>query len=263
MNNENLKLIVKEKYASIAVSNSSCGCCGDVSPEILAYSKMNDDYTSLDGYNSDADLQLGCGVPTEFANISVGDIVLDLGSGAGNDVFVCRRIVGDSGKIIGLDMTQEMIDLANKNKAKSGYENIDFILGEIENIPLNDSMIDVIVSNCVLNLVPDKKKAFSEMYRVLKPNAHFCVSDIVLQGILPEKLKKVAEMYAGCVSGAIQYKEYLDLLSEVGFKNVTVKKEKKIVLPDETFLMYLTQEELLDLKKSENALFSITVYGEK
>ena len=200
---DEIKQVVKEKYSEIAVQKKQgCGCgCG--SSKVVDYSIIGDDYSNIEGYVADADLGLGCGVPTEFAGIKKGDIVVDLGSGAGNDVFVSRAIVGDEGKVIGLDFTQEMIDKSNENKAKTGYKNVEFHLGEIESMPLEDNIVDVVVSNCVLNLVPDKKKAFSEIYRILKPGAHFCVSDIVIKGELNPELRKSATMYAGCVAGAL------------------------------------------------------------
>ncbi len=194
---------------------------------------MQDEYNNLDGYVADADLGLGCGLPTEYAGIKKGDTVVDLGSGAGNDVFVARAIVGDEGKVIGLDMTEEMIEKANLNKAKLGFKNVEFHLGDIEQMPFENNIADVVVSNCVLNLVPDKRKAFSEIYRVLKPGAHFCVSDIVIKGELPAGLKKSAEMYAGCVAGALQQDDYLGIIKETGFRNVEVKKTKVIELPDD------------------------------
>ena len=176
----------------------------------------------------EADLGLGCGLPTEYAGIEKGNVVIDLGSGAGNDVFVARALVGDEGKVIGIDFTNEMLIKANTNLQKLGFKNIEFKLGEIESMPLDDNFADVVVSNCVLNLVPDKQKAFNEINRILKPGAHFCVSDIVLKGQLPSELKKSAEMYAGCVAGAVQQELYLDIIKHAGFSNVEVKKPKQL-----------------------------------
>ncbi|MCH7517144.1 MAG: arsenite methyltransferase [Bacteroidetes bacterium] len=263
--NEKLKQMVKEKYGEIAESGSSCcgpTCCGPKS-KVVDYSIMQDDYTNLDGYVADADLGLGCGLPTEFAGIKEGDTVVDLGSGAGNDVFVARAIVGEKGKVIGLDFTQEMIDKANENKEKVGFTNVEFKLGGIEDIPLENDTADVVVSNCVLNLVPDKEKAFAEMYRIIKPNGHFCVSDIVLKGELPDELKKSAEMYAGCVSGAIQQADYLEIINNAGFKNVEIKKTKVIELPDDILKNYLSDEEMNIFKENKIGIFSITVVGYK
>jgi arsenite methyltransferase len=230
---EDLKKIVQDKYAEIVTKDSSC--CGPAcgcGPE-MDYSAFSLDYTKMDGYVADADLQLGCGIPTEFANIKAGDTVVDLGSGAGNDVFVARQLAGENGKVIGIDMTPEMLERANENKVKLGLENVEFKLGDIENLPLENDISDVVVSNCVLNLVPDKEKAFNEIHRILKPGAHFCVSDIVLEGEIPEVLKKSAEMYAGCVSGALQKDDYLGIIEKGGFKNIEVKKSREIVLPKE------------------------------
>ncbi len=263
---DEIKKVVKEKYGEIAKSNSSCcgptSCCGTDS-KVDDYSIMKDDYTKLEGYVADADLGLGCGLPTEFAGIKNGDTVVDLGSGAGNDVFVARAIVGEEGKVIGLDFTQEMIDKANENKEKVGFANVEFKLGEIEDMPLDNDTADVIVSNCVLNLVPDKVKAFAEMYRVTKPGGHFCVSDIVLKGELPAQLKKSAEMYAGCVAGAIQQDEYLGIIEQAGFKNVEIKKTKVIELPDNILEEYLSSEGMKIYKESKIGIFSITVVGYK
>jgi len=263
---KNIKEIVKEKYGEIAKSSTSCcgpsSCCGS-SNEIVGYTVMNDEYAHLDGYVAEADLGLGCGLPTEFAGIKNGDTVVDLGSGAGNDVFVARALVGDEGKVIGIDMTEEMIEKAYKNNTKLGYKNVEFRFGDIEAMHLEDNIADVIVSNCVLNLVPDKHKAFSEMYRILKPGAHFCVSDIVVKGELHPELKKSAEMYAGCVTGAIQQEDYIGLIKQAGFTNIEIKKTKTIELPDEVLLQYLNAEQLKEFKESHVGIFSITVVGYK
>jgi ubiquinone/menaquinone biosynthesis C-methylase UbiE len=263
-----LKQVVKEKYGEIAKASKSSGCCGPTccggeESKIVGYTVMQDDYHHLDGYVSDADLGLGCGLPTEHAGIKKGDTVVDLGSGAGNDVFVARAIVGDEGKVIGLDMTEEMVDKANLNKTKLGYKNVEFHLGDIEDMPFENNLADVVVSNCVLNLVPDKQKAFSEIYRVLKLGAHFCVSDIVIKGELPVGLKKSAEMYAGCVAGALQQDEYLGIIKEAGFKNIEIKKTKVIELPDEVLREYLSDSEIENFKKQNVGIFSITVVGYK
>jgi arsenite methyltransferase len=259
--NEQLKSIVKEKYGDIArQSSQGCGCGCDCSDD---FSFFNDVYAQQTGYYAEADLGLGCGIPTQHAQIKEGDIVLDLGSGAGNDVFVARSLVGDSGKVIGVDMTHEMIEKARQNQAKLSYQNVEFRFGDIEDLPVADNEVDVIVSNCVLNLVPDKAKAFKEMYRVLKPGGHFCVSDIVLNGELPERLKSIAEMYAGCVTGAIQENDYLQMLQAEGFVGVVVKEDRKIVLSDEVLEKYLTCEEIETYRNASSHIDSITVYGKK
>jgi arsenite methyltransferase len=259
--NEQLKSIVKEKYGDIAQQSSQgCGCSCDCSDD---FTYFNEDYAQQEGYYAEADLGLGCGIPTQHAQIKEGDTVLDLGSGAGNDVFVARSLVGDSGKVIGVDMTEEMIEKARQNQTKLGYQNVEFRFGEIEDLPVADKEVDVIVSNCVLNLVPDKARAFKEMYRVLKPGGHFCVSDIVLNGELPEKLKSVAEMYAGCVTGAIQKNDYLQMLQAEGFVDVAVKEDRQTVLSDEVLEKYLTREEIETYRNTSTRIDSITVYGEK
>lgn len=266
-NEKEIKEMVKEKYGQIAKQSTSCcgpsSCCGTTDNKIVGYTVMQDEYDHLDGYVADANLGLGCGLPTEFAGIKKGDVVVDLGSGAGNDVFVARALVGDEGKVIGIDMTQEMIDKARLNNSKLGYKNVEFYLGEIEAMPLENSIADVVVSNCVLNLVPNKQKAFKEIYRILKTDGHFCVSDIVLKGELPANLKKSAMMYAGCVAGAIQQDEYLKIIEDTGFKNTEIKKIKVIDLPDEILKDYLSDEEIASFRENKIGIFSITVVSEK
>lgn len=265
---EEIKSVVKEKYSEIAKSNSTGGCCGTKDSSCCGdkasdFVMIGDDYKSIEGYVADADLGLGCGVPTELAGIKKGDTVVDLGSGAGNDVFVTRAIVGDEGKVIGVDFTEVMIEKANLNNEKLGYKNVEFKLGDIEALPLEDNIADVIISNCVLNLVPDKVKAFKEMFRTIKPGGHFCVSDIVIQGTMPEELKNSAAMYAGCVSGAIQQEEYLDIIKQSGFKKIEIKKSKRITLPDNLLKTYLTEEGIKNYKEELTGIISITVVGYK
>jgi SAM-dependent methyltransferase len=263
---EQLKQLVKEKYGQIAEQSKTTNetsCCGATGCGTIDYSVMADDYTQLEGYVANADLGLGCGLPTEFAQIKAGDTVVDLGSGAGNDAFVARSIVGETGKVIGIDFTDKMIEKARANAKALNFTNVEFRQGDIENMPLAGNSADVVVSNCVLNLVPDKKLAFAETFRVLKKGGHFSVSDIVLAGDLPEGLQKNAEMYAGCVSGAIQKDEYVKIIKEAGFTNITLQKEKRISLPDEILKEYLTPEAMADFKTGSTGIFSITVYAEK
>jgi SAM-dependent methyltransferase len=264
---ENIKDIIREKYSAIVNESkdkngqSCCGagsCCSSVD-----YSVFSENYDEIDGYNPDADLRLGCGLPTEYAGINQGDTVLDLGSGAGNDCFIARALVGDEGYVAGIDFTEAMVEKARENTRKLGFSNVDFILGDIEDIPVRFGVVDVVISNCVLNLVPDKPKAFSEIYRVLKQGGHFCISDVVLQGGLPSGLKEDAAMYAGCVSGALPREEYLGIIAEAGFVSVEVKKAKKIELPDELLLNYISSRELEKFKTGETGIFSITVIGTK
>jgi SAM-dependent methyltransferase len=224
---------------------------------------MAEDYSTMQGYVADADLGLGCGLPTEFALIKEGDTVVDLGSGAGNDAFIARSVVGENGKVIGIDMTEKMIGKARLNTSKMNFKNVEFRLGDIEDIPLKDNLAEVVVSNCVLNLVPDKQKAFAETFRILKQGGHFSVSDIVLVGELPEGLKKSAEMYAGCVSGAIQKHEYLEIIREAGFVHVQIQEEKRITVPEEILDQYLTETEKARCLDSQPGIFSLTVYAEK
>lgn len=264
---DQIKEIVKEKYGQIVDqsrdqnASSCCGAgCGCATSDTAI---MAEDYSKLAGYVPDADLGLGCGLPTEFALINEGNTVVDLGSGAGNDAFVARSITGPRGKVIGIDMTEKMIDKARTNAEKLGFNNVEFRLGDIENMPLNSALADVVVSNCVLNLVPDKVRAFEEVYRVLKPGGHFSVSDIVLEGDLPEGFRTSAEMYAGCVSGAIQKDEYLKIIKTTGFEDIIVQKERQITLPDEILSVYLSPSEVEKYKTSKFGIYSITVYAEK
>jgi SAM-dependent methyltransferase len=224
---------------------------------------MADDYKDLKGYNPEADLGLGCGLPTQFAKIKKGDVVIDLGSGAGNDCFIARSETGETGKVIGIDMTEAMINRARVNTEKLNYHNIEFRLGEIEFLPVSNNTADVIVSNCVLNLVPDKRKAFQEIHRVLKPGGHFSISDIVLTGKLPEKVMQTAELYAGCVSGGIPKDEYMSIIKELGFENITIQKEKRVTVPDDVLANYLSADEINQYKESGAGVFSITVYADK
>lgn len=265
-NADELKQIVKDKYSEIALQSkekNETSCCGVGGCATVDYAVFSENYSRLEGYNPDADLGLGCGLPTEFAKMKEGDFVVDLGSGAGNDCFVARAIVGATGNVVGIDMTEAMIEKARGNADQLGFNNVEFRLGEIEKIPITANRADVVVSNCVLNLVPDKRKAFSEIFRILKKGGHFSISDVVLVGALPKGLQQDAEMYAGCVSGAIQKQEYLDLIIEAGFVNVTVQKEKAITIPEEILGKYMSSDEISEYKKGASGIFSITVYAEK
>lgn len=264
--NTDLKELVRTKYGEIAEQSkdtNAASCCGVGGCSTVDYTIFAQDYSNLQGYVADADLGLGCGVPTEFAQIKPGDTVIDLGSGAGNDAFVARAITGEGGKVIGVDMTPAMIDKAREHADKLGFNNVEFRLGDIEALPIAANRADVIISNCVLNLVPNKRTAFAEMYRVLKPGGHFSVSDIVLRGELPDALRHDAEMYAGCVSGAIQESDYLGLLRDVGFADVTVQKANVITLPDDILSQYLTSDEITAMRDGGTGIVSVTVYGMK
>ncbi len=265
---EAIKEFVKQKYAAIAEQSqtqNASSCCGATSScgADEVYNIMSDDYTNMEGYNPDADLGLGCGLPTEFAKIEAGDTVIDLGSGAGNDAFIARKIVGENGKVLGVDFTEAMVNKARANAEKLNFNNVEFRLGDIDDMPVTSNYADVIVSNCVLNLVPNKHKVISEIHRVLKPGGHFSISDIVLEGELPAKWKEVAELYAGCVSGAIQKQVYLEMIEAAGFRNVVLQKDKAIIIPDSILANYLDEGEIAAYKNGKTKITSITVFAEK
>lgn len=263
---EEVKEMVRRKYSEIAgkgKDENAQSCCGATSCSGEVYNIMADDYSSLQGYNADADLGLGCGLPTSYAGIRKGDTVIDLGSGAGNDCFVARHECGEEGKVIGIDFTEAMVDKARANADKLGFNNVEFRLGDIEKIPVADNRADVIVSNCVLNLVPDKAAVFREMFRVLKPGGHFSISDIVINGELPDSWRGVAELYAGCVSGAIQKDRYIARAGEAGFTDLRIQKEKAIHIPDDILMAHLSAEQVKAFRSSGTGIFSITLYGKK
>jgi len=261
-----LKEIVRQKYSEIALQEKETNmssCCGAGGCSTEVYNIMSDDYSTLEGYNADADLGLGCGLPTQFARIKEGDLVVDLGSGAGNDCFIARHETGATGKVIGIDFTNAMIEKARKNAEARGFNNVEFRQGDIEQMPITSNVADVVVSNCVLNLVPNKHAVFQEIYRVLKPGGHFSISDVVLVGALPNALKETAEMYAGCVSGAIQKQVYLELINANGFDNITIQKEKPIYIPDDILINHLSAEEIAGFRAGGIGIFSITVFAQK
>ncbi len=267
MKTEKMKTAIKESYGNIAKNNTQVGCCstesGCCGTEEFGTS-MAENYEHIEGYEKDADLSLGCGLPTEIANIKKGDTVIDLGSGAGNDAFIARRIVGETGKVIGIDITPEMVIKALQNNQKLGYQNVEFILGNIENLQnIVSTPSDVVISNCVMNLIPNKKKAFSEIFRILKTGGHFCISDIVYIGSLPNKILEAAELYVGCMAGASEKGTYLGMIKSAGFKNIQIKKERKIALPDELLLAYVTPQELVECKHSGSGMYSVTIYADK
>ncbi|WP_461140625.1 arsenite methyltransferase [Spirosoma pomorum] len=274
---DQIKEVVRQKYGAIA-ERSPAGrspaeqpqagnCCGpDTSANVPIV--MAQEYDALTGYVAEADLGLGCGLPTQFAQIKPGNVVVDLGSGAGNDCFVARAEAGETGRVIGLDMTQAMIDRARQNARALGFTNVEFVHGDIEDMPLPENVADVAVSNCVMNLVPNKHKAFTETYRILKPGGYFSISDIVLKGDLPQGLQHDAEMYVGCVSGAIQKEAYLQLVEDAGFSSIIVQKEREINLPDEVLQNYLSSDEITHYRQQEKGhpaggIYSITVYAQK
>ena len=266
--NEDIKEMVKQKYGAIAGQSkeqnqssccgSTCGCSSEVE-----FSVMAEDYSKLPGYAPEADLALGCGLPTAFAQIKAGDTVVDLGSGAGNDCFIARSAAGETGRVIGVDMTKEMIVAARKNALKLGYSNVEFRLGDIEALPIENNKADVVVSNCVMNLVPDKQKAFAETIRILKSGGHFSISDIVLKGELPEGVRRDAALYAGCISGALQKEEYIRVIKDAGFTDIIVQKERKIDVPEEILRRHLTDTQLKEFQQQHVGIFSVTVFAQK
>jgi SAM-dependent methyltransferase len=283
---QRLKELVREKYAQIAreapkpgdppalrtsspccsPAASPCCCAPAAEPSASTYysedvAGIKEAYGKLDGHMDEADLGLGCGLPTEHAGLAPGQTVVDLGSGAGNDVFIARSVVGDTGRVIGIDMTPEMIGKARANAERRGFKNVEFRLGDIEALPVDAAAADVVVSNCVLNLVPDKRLAFAEIFRILKPGGRFCVSDIVLRGELPAKLQEVAELYVGCVAGALDAEEYLAIIHDMGFTGIDIKVAKRLDLPDEYILKHIGAEELAAYRASGAAVLSITVVG--
>jgi len=257
---------VRAKYAAIARGEEGCcepdagSCCGDAE-DGASVNMIGEGYDTVEGYVADADLKLGCGVPTDHAGLEPGQTVVDLGSGAGLDAFVARRVVGESGRVIGVDFAPEMVEKARSNAQKLGVENVDFVEGDIEDLPLDAEIADVVLSNCVLNLVPDKERAFAEMQRVLRPGGHFCISDVVSDGTLPDAVRRSAELYAGCVAGAIEESEYLDLLDAVGFEEVEVPSRRRIDLPEEALPDTLTDADRAAM--DEGGLWSVTVRGRR
>lgn len=261
-NEQQIKEMVKQKYNDLALAGreSEGGCC---CRKKQVYTIMSDSYQQMPGYHPDADLGLGCGLPTAFAQIRPGDTVIDLGSGAGNDCFVARAETGPKGKVIGIDFSPAMIAKAIANAQNRGLTNVEFVQSDIEHTPLPDQTADVIISNCVLNLVPNKQAVFAEIYRLLKPGGHFSISDIVLTGELPPRLKSAAEMYAGCVASAINKEEYLHYIRQAGFTELTIQREKPIIVPEEILAQHLTPEECADYQTRPTVIFSLSVYGQR
>ena len=263
---EELKELVRQKYSEIALQDkdtNQASCCGAGGCSTEVYNIMTDDYTNIAGYKAEADLGLGCGLPTQYAGIKSGDTVIDLGSGAGNDCFVARSETGETGKVIGIDFTPAMVEKARANAETLGFNNVEFRQGDIEKMPVTSNVADVIVSNCVLNLVPNKDGVFKEIYRVLKPGGHFSISDVVLIGDLPEALRSAAEMYAGCVSGAVAKDVYLDLIKTNGFDSIKVQKEKQIHIPADILKNYLDEAAISEFNSGSSGIFSITVSAQK
>jgi SAM-dependent methyltransferase len=258
------RALVRARYGAIARGGESCcgpaACgCDEMAPDGL--NVIGDAYAGVAGRLAEADLSLGCGVPTRHAALRPGETVLDLGSGAGNDAFIARHEVGAEGRVLGVDMTPEMIAKARGNAAKLGYANVEFREGAIERLPVESGSVDVVISNCVLNLVPDKGRAFAEMFRVLRPGGRFCVSDIVATGELPAAVREVAALHVGCVAGAMAEARYLGLLERTGFRDVRVAETKPIPLSDEVLGAYMSAADLAAFRASGIMLKSVTVLG--
>lgn len=265
-----MKEKIKETYAEIVRGEvqDAPACCTPIPGSSCCnpsekQNGFSEDYSKMEGYVSDADFGLGCGIPVAEAQLKKGQTVLDLGSGAGNDVFVARQLVGDTGRVYGIDMTPAMVERANANKRKLGFENVEFLLADIESIPESIPPVDVVISNCVLNLVSDKAATYRGIYHVLKPGGHFTISDVVLSGSLPDRMRGIAELYAGCIAGALEKKTYLDTIKAGGFEQIRVVSEKQIYLPDSFLLQFMEMPELLEFRNSGVQVLSITVYGKK
>ncbi len=271
---EKIKKIVRENYANIAISNSCCcsqtvSCCGqtDIKDEISLNIGYNQE--DINKVPQGSNLGLGCGNPVALASLKKGEIVLDLGSGAGFDCFLASDKVGSEGIVIGVDMTPEMVEKARKNSQEGGYKNVEFRLGEIENLPVEDSSIDVIISNCVINLSPKKERVFREALRVLKPGGRIMVSDIVLKKKLPDFIKNNMKAYVSCISGAVIKDDYLKAIKKAGFTDIKVIDEAKFpvkyIASDNTSAILkddlnLSEDQIKDLKDS---ILSIKVYALK
>jgi len=275
MKDEKIKKIVREAYAKVAKEETSC--CAAKSAPCSCSTPTSEKISKKIGYSEEdinsvpegANLGLGCGNPVALASLKKGETVLDLGSGAGFDCFLAASRVGKKGKVIGVDMTPEMIDKARENARKGKYQNVEFRLGEIENLPVADGTIDVVISNCVINLSPDKKRVFEEAFRVLKPNGRLMVSDIVLSKELPEIIKKNVQAYIGCLSGAEMKSKYLKMIEDAGFQEVKVIEEN--FFPIENMVNDPTAQAIVktaeipaqEIKKIANTVASMKVSGVK
>ncbi|BCX17936.1 MAG: arsenite S-adenosylmethyltransferase [Geminicoccaceae bacterium] len=256
---------VRAKYAAIArAAGQGCcgpraeGCCADGSLDMIGEA-----YREVAGHVAEADLGLGCGVPTRHAALRPGETVLDLGCGAGNDCFVARHEVGETGRVLGVDMTPEMIAKARANAEKLGFANVEFRLGEIEHLPVESGTIDCVISNCVLNLVPDKARAFAEIARVLKPGGRLCVSDIVATGPLPEAVRDAAGLYVGCIAGALPQDAYLALVAAAGLDEVRIAEARPIPLPDSALAPHLDAAAIAAFRESGVELRSVTLLARR
>lgn len=263
-----MKELVKQRYNELAVMDKeSVSCCcnplAPATPSKKVFTIMSEDYSQLKGYEPDADLGVGCGLPTQYARIQKGDTIVDLGSGAGNDCFVAREETGETGRVIGIDFAPQMIARAGVNAAKRGFVNVEFLEGDIENMPLPDKTADVVVSNCVLNLLPHKDIIFKEIYRVLKPGGHFCISDVVLNGYFPKEFTGNAAMYAGCIASAIQREDYLGEIEKANFVDIKVERTKTVEIPDDVLAEHLDKTTIEKYKAGNVGIYSITVTGKR
>lgn len=263
-----LKELVKQRYNDLALaSEEKQSCCCNPSapaePSKKVYTIMSEDYSNLKGYEPDADLGVGCGLPTQYANIKKGEVVVDLGSGAGNDCFIAREETGETGRVIGIDFAPKMLEKARINAIKRGYTNVEFLEGDIDSMPLPDKIADVVVSNCVLNLLPEKVKIFKEIYRVLKPNGHFCISDVVLNGHFPKEFTDNAAMYAGCIASAIQQEDYLGEIEKANFTEIKIERTKNVIIPDDVLEEHLDAPTIEKYKAGNVGIYSITVTGKR
>lgn len=256
---EKIKKVVREGYAKIAKQEGDCSCCG--SAELTQHISRKIGYTEeeLKAVPEGANLGLGCGNPVALASLKEGEIVLDLGSGGGFDCFLAAQRVSKKGKVIGVDMTPEMIEKARENAKKGGYENVEFILGEIENLPVADNYVDVVISNCVINLSRDKSRVFAEAYRVLKPGGRLMISDIVLLKELPDFIKNSIEAYIGCLSGAIMKNEYIKIIKEAGFEDVRIIDETCFPIGCMANLKIPSEK----IREIANKVISVKVFGVK
>ncbi|MDD4162723.1 MAG: arsenite methyltransferase [Methanothrix sp.] len=271
MEDTELKNAVRESYSRVAKNATSCcssGCCGSAKPESIS-KKIGYTQEQIEAVPAGSNLGLGCGNPIAFASLKEGDTVLDLGSGAGFDCFLASKFVGPKGKVIGVDMTAEMVARAKANANQGGYSNVEFRSGEIEALPVEDNSVDVIISNCVINLVPDKEKAFREAFRVLKPGGRLMVSDIVLLKGLPDFVKQSIEAYVGCIAGALRKDKYLDAVRSAGFKDVSIMQEAIFPLdcmtndPTGQAILKSLEGSAEEIKKVEGSISSVKVSGFK
>ncbi len=269
---DELRRAVRDKYAAIAATRPAVGQgpsgCGSGEQVSLAgisqlYSMVGESYAGIEGHEVAADLGLGCGIPTRLAALAAGETVVDLGSGAGNDAFVARAAVGAEGRVIGLDFTDEMIASARSIAAERGFDNVEFVHGEIEAMPLAGDIADIVISNCVLNLVPDKRRAFEEMFRIIRPGGRFCVSDVVVDGPFLPGVRESLEAYVGCIGGAIERELYLELLGEAGFVEIEIAAEHRIAPPREILSKAFDRATIDAYHAGKSQIASVTVRGRK